>query len=141
MQANFETVFVLAQQSLETFQDATEVLIASRFSSFDKIAFSFASRLADISGVVKEFSSPLWLEVRLKVKEELLGFLQFFDIQMGSELSSEEEKQYFSFSVISCIVSAMKGCEMKPFWQTVSSMLRHGSYAVQTTRELKPFLI
>ena len=86
------------------------VSIASSFSSFNRIISSFASRFVDISGV--ELVSPSWFEVGLKVKVEPLGFLQFFDVRMGGEVSSEEEDRTLFFSNIFCIVSAMKGREM-----------------------------
>lgn len=78
----------------------TDVSIASSFSSFNKIASSFASRFADMSGVVRELSSPSWLEVESKVKVERLGFLQFFDVRMGVEVSSEEEDRNLFISNI-----------------------------------------
>ena len=47
-----------------------------------------------------------------KVKLEPLGFLRFFDVRMGGEVSSEEEDRNLFFSNNFCIVSAMKGYEM-----------------------------
>ena len=57
-------------------------------------------------------TSPSWFEAGSKVKVEPLGFLRFFDVRMGGEVSSEEDDITLFFSNIFCIVSAMKGCEM-----------------------------
>ena len=74
-----------------------DISIASSFSSLNKITSSFASRFADISGVVKELMSPSWFEAGSKVKVEPLGFLPLFDVRMGGEVSSEEEDRTLFF--------------------------------------------
>jgi len=56
--------------------------------------------------------SPLWFKAGSKVKVKPLGFLQFFDVWLGGEVSSEEEDRTVFFSNIFYIASAMKGCEM-----------------------------
>jgi len=56
--------------------------------------------------------SPSWFEAGSKVKVEPLGFLRFFDVRMGGEVSSEEEDRTLFVSNNFCLVSAMKGCEM-----------------------------
>ena len=56
-----------------------------------------------------------WLEVGWKVKIGLLVSLQFFDVRMGGEASSEEADRTLFFSNIFCKVSAMNGCKKYPF--------------------------